>query len=214
MIAYKFLRAGGVGPFSGHAWPPPARGEPGPWVIAAAGAAVVCRRGVHACRPRDLPWWLQDELWEIELDGAVTPGRHKVMASRGRLLRRVDAWDAECAQRFADACARRALDHATAALDRAGASALAGELRAAATPAAVRDVVRAADPPEVARIAVMMAGDAARRARTGAAVVSAYIAAHVAAHVHGADANAAERTWQSEWLRVELGLEGVEGGRR
>jgi hypothetical protein len=44
--------------------------------------------------------------------------------------------------------------------------------------------------------------------------VSAYIAAHVAAHVHGADANAAERTWQSEWLRVELGLEGVEGGRR
>src|SRR5437660_664030 len=62
MIAYKFLRAGRIGPFSRFAWP-----EPGVWVRASASDR--CRRGIHACRMRDLPWWLGQELWEIELDG-------------------------------------------------------------------------------------------------------------------------------------------------
>ena len=61
MIAYKFLRAGRVGPFSAFQWP-----EPDVWVRAAPELAA-CRRGIHACRPSDLPWWLADELWEIEL---------------------------------------------------------------------------------------------------------------------------------------------------
>jgi len=46
----------------------------------------------------------------------------------------------------------------------------------------------------------------ARRAIGGAAVVTAYIAAHAAARVTGEDAMAAERAWQSEWLRAELAL--------
>jgi hypothetical protein len=49
MIAHKFLRAGRVGPFSGFLWP-----ESGLWVQA-AGKTVACRRGLHACRTRDLP---------------------------------------------------------------------------------------------------------------------------------------------------------------
>jgi hypothetical protein len=207
MIAYKFLCAGGVGPFSRYAWPLPHDGGAGPWVSSATDA-VLCHRAVHACRVDDLPWWLQDELWEAELDGTVTAGRHKVMAPRGRLLRRIDAWDARCAQRFADACAGRARDHAATALDRAGADALAAELRAAATTREVRDTVRGAEPPEPARIAVAMAGDAARRARGGAAVIAGYIAAHAAARVHGPEAMTAERAWQSEWLRAELALRG------
>ena len=101
MIAYKFLCAGGVGPFSGYRWPLPSDGGAGPWV-AGAPDAVPCRRAVHACRVADLPWWLRAELWEVELEGTVTAGRHKVMAPRGRLLRRVAAWDADCTQRFAD----------------------------------------------------------------------------------------------------------------
>jgi len=60
MIAYKFLRSGRIGPFSGYRWP-----EPGAWVDASG--TDPCRRGVHACRTADLPWWLADELWEIEL---------------------------------------------------------------------------------------------------------------------------------------------------
>lgn len=180
MIVYKFLCAGGIGPFSGYRWPLPDAGAAGPWV-ASGPAAVVCDRAVHACRPRDLPWWLHDELWEAELDGTVTPGRHKVMAPRGRLLRRVEGWDAGCAQRFADACAQRARDHAATFLDQTGDS-------------------------ERTRRAGAMANDAARRARSGHAVVAGYIAAHVAGQVDGAEAMDAERAWQSEWLCAALSL--------
>jgi hypothetical protein len=206
VIAYKFLATGGLGPFSRYPWPLPRRGTPGAWVVA-GGGAMVCHDAVHACRVGDLPWWLQDELWEAELDGAVTAGRHKVMAPRARLLRRVDGWDASCAQRFADACAGRARDHAVAALDRVGAAEPARALRACTTPREIRAAVRAGRPPEAARIAHTMAGDAAIRALGGAAVVAAYIAAHAAARVDGDAAMAAERAWQSDWLRAELRLD-------
>ena len=205
MIAYKFLRAGGVGPFSRYAWPLPRDGGAGVWVVAPRDA-VLCHNAVHACRVRDLPWWLHDELWEAELDGTISAGRHKVMAPRARLLRRIEGWDAACAQRFADACAERARDHAATALDRTDASALAADLRRATTPREVRETIRAARPPEAARVAVTMAGDAALRALGGAAVVTAYIAAHAAARAGGPEAMAAERQWQADWLRAALRL--------
>jgi hypothetical protein len=205
MIAYKFLCAGGVGPFSGYSWPLPRDGAAGPWVTSAADP-VLCHRAVHACRVSDLPWWLHDELWETELDGAVSTGRHKVMAPRGRLLRRIGAWDRDCARRFAGACAERARDHAATALDRAGADTLAAGLRATTTNRELCEAVGGAEPPEPARVVVAMAGDAARRALGGNAVVTAYIAAHVAARVDGPEAMAAERGWQSGWLRAELAL--------
>jgi hypothetical protein len=205
MTTYKFLRRGGIGPFSRYAWPLPRGGGPGAWVLASGGAAL-CHNAIHACRVRDLPWWLQEELWEAELDGTVSAGRHKVMAPRARLVRRVDAWDAGCAQRFGDACAFRARDHAAAALDRAGAADLAAALRAAGATRELRDLAYGADPPEAARIALTMAGDGATRALGGAAVVSAYIAAHTAARVEGTAALAAERAWQAAWLAGALGL--------
>jgi hypothetical protein len=100
VIAYKFLRAGSVAPFTGFRW------EPGRWVE--AGDAVPCEEGVHACRIEDLPFWTNDELWEIELDGEVVASGRKVVASRGRLLRRVDGWTAESARAFGDASSARA----------------------------------------------------------------------------------------------------------
>jgi hypothetical protein len=206
VIAYKFLCAGGVGPFSRYAWPLPRDGRPGAWVSGGTGS-LLCQTAVHACRVRDLPWWLQDELWEAELDGEVSGGRHKITAPRARLLRRVAAWDAACAQRFADACAVRARDHAATALERAGAEHAAAQLREATGNRALRDAARvAADASEAARIPVTMAGDAARRAAGGAAIVSAYIAAHAAARVDGSRAHDAEREWQADWLRDALSL--------
>jgi hypothetical protein len=56
VIAYKFLRAGRVGPFSGVAWP-----APGTWLHAAGGGRA-CDRRVHACRLRDLPEWIDAAL--------------------------------------------------------------------------------------------------------------------------------------------------------
>lgn len=99
MIAYKFLDAGGIAPFTGFAWPV------GAWVDATS--ADICRAGIHACRVRDLPIWLDDELWEIELDGDVVEGERKVTATRGRLTRRIQQWTPDLAREFGRFCARR-----------------------------------------------------------------------------------------------------------
>lgn len=99
MIAYKFLRPGGVAPFSSFTWPTGSPG-PGPWVEA---EPHVCASGIHACRAGDLPFWINAELWEIELDGALD-GMRKVVAQRGRLLRRIEAWDRTVAGEFGEFC--------------------------------------------------------------------------------------------------------------
>ena len=206
MIAYKVLCSGGIGPFSRYPWPLPRDDRPGAWVVG-GDATGLCQTAVHACRVRDLPWWLQDELWEAELDGEVSVGRHKVMAPRARLLRRVEAWDAACAQRFADACAMRTRDHAASALARAGAKHAAAQLGRASGNRALREAARVwADATEAARIPVRMAGDAAIRAQGSAALATAYIAAHAAARVEGPGARDAERAWQADWLRTALSL--------
>jgi len=106
VIAYKFLRSDGRGVFSGFAWPMPADGRPGPWV---EGPVDPCRSGIHACRLRDLPHWLAHELWEIELDPEpVSVARTKVVAARGRLLRRIAAWDERARADYAQMCTERA----------------------------------------------------------------------------------------------------------
>jgi hypothetical protein len=108
VIAYKFLRADGTGVFTGFAWPLP-DGQPGAWVQA---PIEHCRSGVHACRLHDLPLWLGRELYEIELAGTLVEERTKVVAERGRLLRRVDAWDDATRTAYAGACADRARGYA------------------------------------------------------------------------------------------------------
>jgi hypothetical protein len=93
VIAYKFLAEGGVAPFTRFRWPV------GEWVE--AGEPLPCRRGVHACRPRDLPFWLGRELWEIELGGEIVEHERKIVAPRGRLLRRRPEWTARLLDEFA-----------------------------------------------------------------------------------------------------------------
>lgn len=99
VTAYKFLRKGSIGPFTGFQW------QPGQWVEA---AAAPCESGVHACRVEDLPFWCNDELWEVELDGNVVGAGQKIVGPRGRLVRRVEAWTKDAAQGFGDEAAARA----------------------------------------------------------------------------------------------------------
>jgi hypothetical protein len=106
MIAYKFLRAGGMSPFTGFAWPVP-EGEPGPWIEA---PVEPCRRGIHACRRDDLPLWLGRELYEIELDGEIVEEPAKLVASRARLVRRIEDWDDRLRDEYTRTCADRAHD--------------------------------------------------------------------------------------------------------
>ena len=104
MRAYKFLSADGLGVFSRFAWPLPGAG-PGTWVES---DVETCRAGIHACRPVDLPYWLAPALYEVELDGPVDEQPMKVVAPRGRLLRRIDAWDDASQHAFAQMCLARA----------------------------------------------------------------------------------------------------------
>ena len=105
MIAYKFLRRDGTGPFTRHRWPLPADGGPGAWVDA---PVIPCRSGIHACRLADLPLWLGRELYEVELEGEIVEERTKVVAPRARLLRRIDAWDDATRAAYTRDCADRA----------------------------------------------------------------------------------------------------------
>jgi hypothetical protein len=110
--AYKFLAEDGMGVFSRFAWPLP-NGGPGRWVEAEA--VVQCRSGVHACRVIDLPYWVAPMLYEIELDGAIDRQALKVVALRGRLIRRIDGWNNEARAAYTLMCRERAAELAAAA---------------------------------------------------------------------------------------------------
>ena len=99
VIAYKFLRDGEVAPFTGFTWPV------GEWVR--ADDVELCRSGIHACRPRDLPFWLGRHLWEIELAGEIVEQERKVVAQRGRLLERLGTWTPVLLDEFMDDLLRR-----------------------------------------------------------------------------------------------------------
>jgi hypothetical protein len=97
--AYKFMRLGAAGPFSGVGW------ERGQWVEGGPKEPKPCRRGVHACRPEHLPYWLSEELWEVELDGEIAATDYKLVAERGRLVGQLEGWDRRAFERFAQSCA-------------------------------------------------------------------------------------------------------------
>jgi hypothetical protein len=103
VIAYKFLRADGSSVFTSFDWPLPASG-PGAWVEAPADP---CRSGIHACRVADLPYWAGRTLYEIELGGELIEQPTKLIGTRGRLVRRVAAWD-EQRDAYTRMCADRA----------------------------------------------------------------------------------------------------------
>jgi hypothetical protein len=104
VIGYKFLRADGTSVFTGFRWPLP-NGRPGAWVEARPDP---CLSGVHACRRADLPLWVGRTLYEIELDGEILEEPMKVVATRGRLLRRIEAWDDALRDEYTRMCADRA----------------------------------------------------------------------------------------------------------
>jgi hypothetical protein len=179
MLAWKFLRAGAVGPFSGVAWPTPDGDRPGAW-LAGAGGTSVCRRGVHACRPHDLPRWIGEELWAVELRGEVVETPYKVIALEGRLVRRIEGWDAAGAARFAADCTER-----VRALAAAGDPVLAGY---------VADAER------------NCLGPRCEEDPSLAAAVAATIGAHAAARAGGDAALRRERAAQVAWFRDRLGV--------
>jgi hypothetical protein len=174
--AYAFLRSGALDYLSQDRWPAPsAAGDPGDW-LAPAG-------GVRATRLEHLPWWLDDELWEVELAGVVNDAGRSLRADRGRLLRRVDLWDADVALELRDVCLRRLREHAERT---------SGRELAPLVDDAAKFSDEAADP-------------------TRGAAVAAFVAAHAAGggddKAPGYETGfAAERAWQADWLSTRLRL--------
>jgi hypothetical protein len=206
VFAYKFLDAQGRAPFTGAAW------VPGEWVVATD--VHQCREGVHACAPADLSHWLAASLWQVELDGEVVPARHKLVASRGRLVRRIDAYGASVRE-LAAIGAWRSRDRAVAALAAAGSVELADRFAAAATLEDLAALGADVDESTHAASAAGLAADAAYFALHGDHAQSPFVAACSAGHAAAGPAGdqtaydagyAAERAFQSAWLTDRLGL--------
>lgn len=232
MIAFKFLTPGAVGLFSRLSWPVPDDGVPGAWVEV-EGPLEVCRNGIHACGPGDLIDWIDAELWRVELGEPVMESEAGFVASRGRLVSRVERWDDGAARALAGACVLRARDRAVEALERGGRRAEADDLRRVEAHPAIADraqaLARGASPEIAGQLgfaadAVAMSRGAmpdstilATLAPPSAAAIAANVAftaaraagrAHeVAGRAGGFDAGyATERVWQRDWLLSRLDL--------
>lgn len=228
MNAYKFLPEGGHGIFSGFDWPLPSKQAPGEWVVAGL-PLEPCVNGIHACGTDDLPYWIDDELWLIELRGETLEGDRMLVAEEGRLVTKVDAWNGETARSFAETCALRARDAAVKTLHGAGRSGEADALDRTADLASIAEaaqaIVRTGGTADSA--VVSFAADAAaltRGARPEATLEDtagfgapspgaiaanlAYVVTHIVGSAAGApgtteydSAVEREREWQRTWFR-------------
>ncbi len=190
MIAYKFLASGAVAPFTGFRWP-----APHAWVTASGGQEA----WIHACRTGDLPYWLNDELWRIELDGPVQASRYQVASPRARLLERIGRWTPSLGREYARACILHARDVVLAHVG----PALRAALEELDEVPAIAAAVQRAGPTSPA---VGYLADAAAWVQYGPASAS-YAAVRLAVSLGGGrDAFEAERAWQAAWLAGRLGL--------
>lgn len=171
------LRGGRSG-FTGWRWPLPLGGRPGEWVLV-SGPLGLCTNGIHASTIDQLPQWLGDELWEVELDGEVLRTEPALVAERGWLLRLLDEWDEQARLAFCRDCARRAQD---VAARYAGAELYAGTIE----PCTGRGMAAA-----VGYWAALLTGESATGRRSGPDYDAAF---------------ASERRMQANWLRRELSL--------
>ena len=179
MLIFKFLAAGGVGPFSGFAWPQPPGPEPGEWVAALSTAPAPFRDTVRGCTSGQIAYWVNAELWEFELEDPESPAERTVAGRRGRLLRRVEGWTEELQHEYVRECVSRAEMHAEGSGNE-------------------RDVVVAARSAEkLAHKGVAMAGYIAAHA--------AGIRTEVSSEGDYEKGRAIEREWQSAWLAERLG---------
>lgn len=198
--AWKFLAPGGVAPFSGHLWPRPGAGSAGAWVESA-------RDGVYACRIGDLPWWVDAELWEVELAGPWEELGTQVRARAARLISPRTAWDAAAFRAYGEACALRTRDWAVEALHAEQRSEDAEALRRCGTLAEITERARSLQGLTRAGNLAGYAADAAARAGLGNAGAAANMAGNASILYRGAEeAFDAERAWQGAWIADRAGL--------
>jgi hypothetical protein len=178
MRGYKVLNHG-RSEFTGWRWPLPEGGRLGDWVVV-SGPLSLCSNGVHASTIDQLPQWLGDEIWEVELDGDVLRTEPALVAGRARLVRQVDEWDERARLAFCQDCAWRA--RGPAARYPLGAEIFTGKIE----PFTGRGMAAA-----VGYWTALLTGESATGRRGGPDYDAAF---------------ARERSAQAEWLRRELSL--------
>jgi hypothetical protein len=202
--AYKFLAAGARYPFTRAPWP-----APGEWV-AVGDDACDLPSGVRVCRPSDLPYWLDDELWEMEFDGDIIEERYSLVAPRARLVRQLATWTSATTRELTAACAWRARDEIASRLRAAGLETLADALGAPDTLEALtkRANELAADAPPAWIDPLGLVGECGSEAEAAhVRPATAILTATVTIAGWDDDAQAVERAWQADWICHRLGLE-------
>lgn len=178
MRAYKVL-VGGRSGFIGWRWPLPDGDRPGEWVVA-QGPLGLCVNGIHASTVDQLPQWLGDEIWELELDGEVLHTEPALVARRARLIGQVGEWNEPARLAFCRDCAARARQ--LAASYPSGAELFTGKIE----PFTERGMAAA-----VGYWTALLTGESETGRRSG---------------TDYDDAFARERAAQAAWLRRELNL--------
>ena len=216
MIAYKFLKRGAVGRFSGYRWMTPTPSSAGEW-LSSEGELHLCGKGIHACTTQHLPYWIDDELWIAELEDPVTAEGEMVLSHRGRLLGQIDAWNMISQRAFGEICAWRTRDIAIGALREQELGHAAGKF---ALCQSLTDLERltsevATGDRDLPDHIVGYVADAVQLALNCVPEVAAYVAAHAAGYVaaHGRTKGpdyrfgvVKERRLQALWLNAALNL--------
>lgn len=179
-----------------------------------------CRAGLHVCRIADLPLWMNEELFAVEVDGEIDEYATFAVTARARLSVRIEGWGFESAHRFSDDCAWRTRTLAVETLRLEGRDPEADRLLMCRSVDELRLVADQVVHSERlgGRLSAPLAGYAADAAafadRVGAGgswpaatATTAFIAARAASVAAGGDgtqAESAERALQARWLEQQV----------
>jgi len=112
MKYYKFLTEDNRGEYSGYDYTPylPKGSEPGEWLPEISIENLKeCADGYHACKPAQLLYWINAQLYEVELSGKIIDSDSKSYAQRMRFVRKVETWNEKTAQQFNIWCAEQVI---------------------------------------------------------------------------------------------------------
>ena len=112
MKYYKFLTEDNRGEYSGYDYTPylPKGSEPGEWLPEISIENLKeCADGYHACKPVQLLYWINAQLYEVELSGKIIDSDSKSYAQRMRFVRKVETWNEKTAQQFNIWCAEQVI---------------------------------------------------------------------------------------------------------
>ncbi len=215
MKYYKVLDKDGCSCYGGNIkWSLPKRSEdgtwtPGEWMPEIEGELKPCRNGYHVVTLEQLPNWLGERIFEVEVGKEILPDDDKSVVRTCRLTRECAGWNERTARLFACDCAEHVLSLYEAKYpdDRRPRKAIEVARRYAEGTATREELAAARD---AAREAAWAAAGAAREAAWAArdAAEAAWEAAWAAeGAAAGAAARAAEQQWQVERLGKILEVE-------